>query len=63
MRLSTSSVAITCPYCGEPGEIIIDPSVDQQEYIEDCWVCCRPIVMAVTVLGEEASVSVRAEDE
>jgi hypothetical protein len=29
------------PSCGEPLEILIDPSVRKQAYIEDCEVCCR----------------------
>ena len=34
---------ITCPYCGESIEILIDDSVAEQDYFEDCSVCCRPI--------------------
>ena len=32
-----------CPYCGEPIELLIDTSVAEQEYVEDCEVCCNPI--------------------
>jgi len=35
---------IGCPYCGENITIIVDESVPEQTYIEDCEVCCRPIV-------------------
>ena len=38
-----------CPYCGEPIELIIDTSVTQQSYIEDCQVCCRPMLINVEV--------------
>lgn len=38
-----------CPYCGEPIELIIDTSVPQQTYIEDCQVCCKPILISVNV--------------
>ena len=34
---------IQCPYCGESIEVLIDCSVSEQRYIEDCQVCCRPI--------------------
>jgi uncharacterized protein YbaR (Trm112 family) len=37
---------ITCPYCWEPIEIELDLSVEEQRYVEDCSVCCRPIVIA-----------------
>jgi len=32
-----------CPYCGEPFELVVDDSAGNQDYIEDCPVCCRPI--------------------
>ena len=35
---------IDCPYCGELISISIDPSTGNDAYIEDCQVCCRPIV-------------------
>jgi hypothetical protein len=42
------SVTVDCPACGEPIDLGIDTSVPEQEYVEDCSVCCRP--MAVTVV-------------
>lgn len=44
-----SSEFITCPYCGEKIELIIDCSIAEQDYIEDCEVCCRPISLLVFV--------------
>jgi hypothetical protein len=38
-----------CPYCGEPLQLLVDPSVEQQRYVEDCAVCCRPIEVAVSI--------------
>lgn len=32
-----------CPYCWESISMLIDNSVMQQNYIEDCEVCCNPI--------------------
>jgi transcription elongation factor Elf1 len=32
-----------CPYCWEEISMILDASVPQQIYIEDCEVCCNPI--------------------
>jgi len=38
-----------CPYCGELIELVLDPSMgEEQNYIEDCFVCCRPMVLKVT---------------
>ncbi|MFK7865249.1 MAG: CPXCG motif-containing cysteine-rich protein [Pseudohongiellaceae bacterium] len=54
----------SCPYCGEYIELLIDCSVDQQEYIEDCQVCCRPMNIAVEVDGSGwPSITVKTEDE
>jgi hypothetical protein len=32
-----------CPYCWEEISMILDASVREQTYIEDCEVCCNPI--------------------
>lgn len=52
-----------CPYCGEPVEAVLDLSAGDQDYIEDCPVCCRPIVFALQVDGEAFSLHVRSENE
>lgn len=58
------SVLVQCPYCWETLEISVDPSVADQEYVEDCQVCCQPIVVHV-VLDENLTptVDVRAEND
>lgn len=39
---------VECPYCGESNEVTLDPgSGNDQEYVEDCQVCCRPWLMHV----------------
>ncbi len=32
-----------CPYCWKEISFILDISVNEQTYIEDCEVCCNPI--------------------
>ncbi len=59
----TETARIDCPYCGESIEVVVDGSVAQQEYIEDCSVCCRPIELSVTVANDEISVSARRDDD
>ena len=49
--------SIDCPYCGETIELIIDDSLDHQEYVEDCAVCCRPINVIVSV-AEDSEIHV-----
>ena len=42
------NVQLYCPYCGENIEILVDRSEGDQDWIEDCSVCCRPIELSVT---------------
>ena len=45
-------------------EVVVDCSVEEQEYTEDCSVCCRPIILTViTADGELQSIDARSEDE
>jgi|TARA_R100000655_G_scaffold14748_2_gene33173 hypothetical protein len=54
--------SVMCPYCGETIEVLLDASVDYQQYIEDCFVCCRPIEFSVSV-NADGSFNVVADDE
>ncbi|MFY0641759.1 MAG: CPXCG motif-containing cysteine-rich protein [Bermanella sp.] len=57
---------ITCPYCNEPNEILIEFSEDgeTQDYIEDCQVCCQPIHIIVEMDGRgEMIILAKGEDE
>lgn len=33
----------TCPYCWQTVSVILDLSIAEQSYVEDCEVCCHPI--------------------
>lgn len=61
--MNLDSVHIDCPYCGERIEIVVDTSVEEQEYIEDCFVCCRPIILTVGVGPEGPYAFARSENE
>lgn len=55
---------ISCPYCGELNGVLIEYSEEKQEYIEDCQVCCRPILFTVQFSNnDEPTVYVRSENE
>jgi len=43
----------TCPYCWEQISMLMDDSVTNQEYIEDCEVCCNPIQIKVRFQNSE----------
>lgn len=59
-----TETSISCPYCGEAIDVFIEAMDEEQEYIEDCQVCCRPIVFTVTTgFDGDAQVWVRAENE
>lgn len=38
-----NSAQITCPYCGQSMELVVDTSVPSQCFTTDCEICCRPI--------------------
>ena len=58
------AVEVSCPYCGEPLTLLVDESAGAQSYIEDCQVCCRPMVVRVHI-DEDGGVEVdlSAEDD
>ncbi|HEU4682492.1 MAG TPA: CPXCG motif-containing cysteine-rich protein [Gemmatimonadales bacterium] len=59
-----TGAAVRCPYCGEINEIALDPgSGNDQRYIEDCQVCCRPWTVMVQYQPDgSADVSLDVED-
>ena len=53
---------VECPFCGETFSTVVDCSEDSQTYVEDCYVCCRPIVFRLVCdAGELVSVSTSRE--
>ncbi len=53
----------TCPYCGEAITVVLDLSVDEQDYIEDCEVCCQPMrVICTAASGELENLSLDRSD-
>jgi transcription elongation factor Elf1 len=43
----------TCPHCWQKISMILYLSVEEQDYIEDCEVCCNPIKIYYTVEDSE----------
>ena len=53
-----TDAVVYCPYCNESVEIALDPgSGPEQEYVEDCEVCCQPWTLNVSY-GEDGRASV-----
>jgi transcription elongation factor Elf1 len=40
-----------CPHCWENQLKLIDPSVEIQNFIEDCEVCCNPLEFDIRVVN------------
>lgn len=53
---------IQCPYCWESITVLVDASVCEQEYVEDCQVCCQPILLQVYCCDESVSIRVNREN-
>ncbi|MAG55638.1 MAG: CPXCG motif-containing cysteine-rich protein [Planctomycetes bacterium] len=53
----------TCDACGEQVVVPIDATAGRdQEYVEDCPVCCRPHVLNVRI-GDDGAAFVNARPE
>lgn len=63
MTEALQSHAVTCPYCGEPLELLVDTSAGEQAYVEDCAVCCRPIECRLHAEGGEWRLEVQRDDD
>jgi hypothetical protein len=58
-----TDLAYECPYCAEQNYLGVDPSGgSRQRLVEDCPVCCNPIVFTVRLDGDAASLE-RVEAE
>lgn len=40
---------LACPHCGEPITLLLDLASGSQSYVEDCEVCCQPIIVSLSV--------------
>lgn len=49
----TEEFFFQCPYCWKNVSMIIDKSVHNDSYIEDCEVCCNPIEVEYQSNGDE----------
>ena len=53
-----------CPYCWQQISMLLDTSIAEQTYIEDCEVCCNPIELTTRFENEVlTSLEVRSLEE
>ena len=56
--------SVTCPHCWERIVVSVDTSVPEQQYVEDCSVCCRPMVVTCTAAeGRVVDIALAPESE
>jgi hypothetical protein len=56
-------IRVDCPACGETCPLEVDTTGGaEQSYVEDCWVCCRPMHVEVRCRsGEVVSIQVNTD--
>lgn len=55
-------VSGACPWCGEAMEVLLDGPADTAERVEDCAVCCQPVVVRIEASpGEDPRVVLSRE--
>ncbi|MFW5747976.1 MAG: CPXCG motif-containing cysteine-rich protein [Chloroflexota bacterium] len=55
MFYDEDEIFFDCPHCGAAISVLVDLSVSRQQYIEDCEICCRPIVITYETRGGSVS--------
>jgi hypothetical protein len=57
-------ISIGCPYCGERITLLVDGTLAEQHYIEDCEVCCQPMAIGLNLsLDGRFQIVARRDDE
>lgn len=46
------SHAITCPWCFETVEILLESDSEAGEWVEDCPVCCHPMALVAEAVDD-----------
>ncbi len=56
---------VQCPYCAETFVVSLDASGGSRQYVEDCPVCCSPILLRVMidVHGELTEINLSREND
>jgi hypothetical protein len=51
---------VHCPFCGEVYGLAVDLSAGERSFIEDCTVCCRPILLHLELRSDGTARGLRA---
>ncbi|MDH5181315.1 MAG: CPXCG motif-containing cysteine-rich protein [Gammaproteobacteria bacterium] len=57
--------SVCCPWCGENFTLLVDSSAGNQQYIEDCQICCSPILCTIStdIDGAVINLDTRRDNE
>ena len=56
--------AVQCPYCWETIPLQLDLSEGDSTYVQDCSVCCQPILVRVRIANDSShAVDVEREND
>ena len=61
--IASETVIVLCPFCGEQVGLFVDATLPHQQYVEDCEVCCRPMLVTIDATAEDPIVDVTRENE
>lgn len=51
--MDTVEQSLQCPHCWQTISMVLDLSVEEQSFVEDCERCCSPIVVSYRVMDGE----------
>ena len=54
---------IVCPWCWVTNTVLVDCSAGDSQLVEDCTVCCRPMVLNVRVGADSELLGVEVARE
>jgi hypothetical protein len=54
--VDTQEYFFQCPYCWQTISMVLDLSVSEQKYVEDCEGCCAPIAIRYQVADRQVAV-------
>ncbi len=63
MIVPVTTVSVLCPYCGQSVELLVEGTLPNQQYVEDCQVCCQPMLVKIDTTADEPVVNVSRENE
>jgi hypothetical protein len=67
--MALQSQMVQCPHCWESFELVLDPAMIEQldegetsvSFVEDCFICCHPILFEL--VSEQDTLHVRVNEE